>query len=93
MWFTRLECHPINERVAGSIPGQGTKVGGGLVPSQDAYGSQVIDVSVSYGCFYPSVSPSLRLCLRSMGTSLGENKRKDAVKDREVIQGGPDLVG
>ena len=32
MWLSWLDCHPVNRKFAGSIPGQGTCLGCGFVP-------------------------------------------------------------
>ncbi|KAF6095741.1 NADH:ubiquinone oxidoreductase core subunit S7 [Phyllostomus discolor] len=32
VWLSDLECHPVNQKVVGSIPGQGTCLGSGFGP-------------------------------------------------------------
>ena len=43
-----LEHYPINQKVAGSIPGQGTGLGWKFGPSRCTYERQPINVSLSY---------------------------------------------
>ena len=43
-----IECWPVNQKVTGSIPHQGTCLGGGLVPQLGACKRQPIDVSLTH---------------------------------------------
>ena len=54
-----MECHRINQKVAGSIPSQGTYLGCSSVPGRGVYGRQPINVSLSHWCF--SSSPHFSL--------------------------------
>ena len=53
--------HSTKQKVTNSLPGQGTCLGAGLDPGQDAYKRQLINVSPSHQCFSPFLSPSLPL--------------------------------
>ena len=53
MWLSWLECHPVNQMVVGSVPGQDTRLGCGFGPWWGAYGKQPIDVSLSLLPFPP----------------------------------------
>ena len=52
-----IECWPVNQRAAGSIPGQGACLGCGppVAGAREA---------TTHGCFSPSPFPSLPLCLK-----------------------------
>ena len=54
-----IEHSPANQRVAGSIPSQGTGLGWGRVPSR-----RHTKESTTHWCFSPSLSPSLPLSLK-----------------------------
>ena len=69
----------MHQRVPGSIAGQGTYLGWGLIPGCGAYRRQPIDVSLSHRCF--SLSPFLSL--KSINISSQRKKRKK--KRREDI--------
>ena len=67
----------LNQKVAGSIPSQGTCLGAGLIPSLGTYGRQPIDVCLSHQCF----SLSLPLFLEAMKKmSSGEDILKNCEK-------------
>ena len=72
-WLSWLKCHPVNWKMVGSIPGQGTCLGCRFGPSQGECKRQLIDVSLSHQCFSPSLSPSLPLSLKSISMSSGED--------------------
>ena len=55
--------YPAKERIAGSIPSQGTCLGVGSIPRQGVFKKQPINVSVSHQCFSPSLSPSFPFSL------------------------------
>ena len=57
-------CWPTDQKVAGSIPGQGTCLGGGPGPQLGTCKRQPIDVSLTHRCFSPSLSPSLIFSLK-----------------------------
>ena len=59
-----IECGLANQRVAASIPSQGTCLGCGPGPQLGAYKRQLINVSLARQCFCPSLSPSLTLSLK-----------------------------
>ena len=54
-----IERWPVNQRVIGSIPGQGTCLG--CEPGAQQGGEQ----EATTHCFSPSLSPSLPLCLKN----------------------------
>ena len=58
------ECRPANQRVAGPIPSQGTGLGCGPGPQLEACERQLINVSLTYQCFSPSLSPPSPLSLK-----------------------------
>ena len=58
-----IEHWPVNQRVMGSIPGQGTYLGYGLGPWLGVCERQLMDVSLTHWCFSP-LSPSLPLSLK-----------------------------
>ena len=74
VWLSWLEHHPINRKVTGSIPSQGTCPGCGfgsrLRRVQGGEVEQPIDVS--FTSMSLSLSLSLPLSLESMDISLGE---------------------
>ena len=47
-----IECQPANQKVSGSIPGQGTSLGCGLGPLLGACKRQLINVSLAHQCFF-----------------------------------------
>ena len=53
----------MNRKVAGSIPSQTTWLACGPSPQMGACEKQLIDVSLSYQFYFPSLSPSLPLFL------------------------------
>ena len=59
------ECQPGNQRVAGSIPSQGTRLGCRPGPQLGACVKQLLDVSLTHQCFslslFPSPSPPLKI--------------------------------
>ena len=59
-WF---ECQPADQKVAGSIPNQGTCLGCRPGPQLVARKRQPINVSLARQCFSPSLFPSLPLSL------------------------------
>ena len=59
-----IECQPENQKVAGSIPSQGTRLGCRIGPRSGVCERQLIDVSVAHQCFPLSLSPSFSLCLK-----------------------------
>ena len=60
----QIECWPANQRVAGSIPSQGTRVGCRPGPQLGVCRRQPIDVSLTHQCFSPSLSLSLPLSVK-----------------------------
>ena len=65
-------------KVIGSIPGQAHAWIAGLVPSLGACWRQLIDVSLSYKCFSPSLFPSLPLSTKKkINTPKEKNKTKN----------------
>ena len=46
-WLSWLEHRPVDQKVVGSIAGQGTNLGGGFSPRLEACGRQPINVSLS----------------------------------------------
>ena len=58
------ECWPVNQKVAGSIPSQGTRLGCGPGPQLGAWERQLIGVFLTHPCFFLSLSPSLPLSLK-----------------------------
>ena len=73
VWLSWLENSPIDRRVVGSIPCQGWV--SGVVPGPGVCERQLTEVSLSRWCFSSSLSPSLPLFLKSIGMSLGEDKK------------------
>ena len=59
-----IELRPANQRVASSIPGQGTCLVCGQGPQLGVCERQPVDVSLTYECFSSSLSPSLPLSLK-----------------------------
>ena len=59
-----IECQPVNQKVAGSIPSQNIWLGCESGPQLGACKRQLIDVSLAHRCFSPSLSPSLLLSLK-----------------------------
>ena len=59
-----IEHRPVNREAAGLIPSQGTLLGCGPGPLLGLCERQPIDVSLTQGCFSPSLSPSLPLSLK-----------------------------
>ena len=59
-----IGCWPVDQKVAGCIPSQGTCLGCGPGPQVGVYERQLIDVSFVHRCFSPSLSPSLPLSLK-----------------------------
>lgn len=49
---------PADRKVTSSFPGWGTGLGGGPGPRQGAGERQLIDVSLTFQCFSPSLSKS-----------------------------------
>ena len=86
MCLSWLEHHPVNQRVTGSILHQGTCVGGRFGPWSSVYWRQLIDVSLSHGCFSPSLSPCLSLSLESVSISLGEDKKDSVRYVKDLLQ-------
>ena len=60
-----VECHPANCKVAGSFPGQGTCLDCRPGAWLGVCKRQLIDVSLTYCYFSPSLSPSLLLSLKN----------------------------
>ena len=58
------EHQSVNQRVAGSIPSQGTCLGCRLGPQLEACERQSVYVSLACQCFSPTPSPSLPLSLK-----------------------------
>ena len=58
-----IECQPVNQKVTGLIPSQGTCLGFRPGPHLGAHERQPIDVSLTHLCFSPSLSPSLPFSL------------------------------
>ena len=61
-WIERL---PVNWKVTGLIPGQGTCPGCRPGPQMGVCKRQPIHVSLTHPCFSPSLSPSLPLSLKT----------------------------
>ena len=59
-----IEHRPVNQKVASSIPSQGTYLGCGPGLQLGACERQPIDVSLTHGCFSPSLSPACPLSLK-----------------------------
>ena len=55
------ECQPVNQRIAGSIPGQDTCLGCGPGPRMGVCKREPFNESLTHLCFSPSLSPSLPL--------------------------------
>ena len=53
------ERRPVNWKVVSSIPDQGTCLGCGPGPLMGACERQPVDVSLTHGCFSPSLSSPL----------------------------------
>ena len=53
-----IECQPVNQMVASSIPSQGIGLGCRPGPQLGARERQPIDVFLTYRCFSPSLSPA-----------------------------------
>ena len=60
-WTEQL---PVNRKVPGSIPSQGTCPGCRPGPQLGACERQPVDVSLAHRCFSPLLSPSLPLSLK-----------------------------
>ena len=54
-----VDCRPINEKLHGLVPSQGTCLGGRIGPWLGAWERQPIDVSLTHQCFFLSLSSSL----------------------------------
>ena len=64
VWLAWLEhCLIKTKKIVGSIPEQGTCLGYGFSPQLGHIQEALIDVSVSYQCLLPSLSPSIPLSL------------------------------
>ena len=48
LWLSWLECCPMQQKVVGSIPGEGTYLGCGFDPQSGCGQRQPIDVSLSH---------------------------------------------
>ena len=59
-----MEHLPVNERVANSIPSQGTCLGCGPGPWLGACERDLVSVSLTHLCFSPSLSLSLPISLK-----------------------------
>ena len=70
MWLSWLEHHPINQKVVGLIPGQGTYLGCTFVPQLGTWERQLSDVSLPL-----SLLP-LPLSLKSISMSSGKGNKK-----------------
>ena len=55
------ECRPVNQKVTGFIPSQGTCLGCRPEPQLEVRRRQLMDVSFAHQCISPSLSPSLPL--------------------------------
>ena len=55
-----IECQPVNQKVTGLIPGQGTCLGCGPGPPQGVHERQPI-VSLTHRCFSPSLPLFLKI--------------------------------
>ena len=76
VWLSWWEHWPMHQKVADSIPGQGTCLGVASVPTGVLYRSQLIHVSLLNQCFSPSLSPSLPYSLKkSISMSSGKDKK------------------
>ena len=64
-----IECQPVNQKVASSIPSQARSPGGITCERQ------TIDTSLTHWCFYPSLCPSLPLSLKINKWNLKKEKR------------------
>ena len=51
------ECWPVNQRVTGLIPEQGTCLSCGPGPQMGVHRRQPIDVSLAHPCFFPCFLP------------------------------------
>ena len=59
-----IERQPLDQKVAGSVPGQGMCLGCGPGLQLGMCERQPIDVSLAHRCFSPSLSPSLPCSLK-----------------------------
>ena len=59
-----IEHQPVNQRVTGLIPSQGTFLGCGTGPQVGACEKQPFDTFLAYQCFSPSLFYSLSLSLK-----------------------------
>ena len=66
-----IECQPANQRVAGSIPSQGTCPGCGSGPRLGECERQLVEVSLTHQCF----SPSLTISPKKISTTLKKKKK------------------
>ena len=78
-----VERWPVNRKVTGSIPSQGTCLGYRPGPQLRASERQPIDVSLAHQCFSPSLSYSLPLSLKLVKIIL--NYSDDVQCSDEVI--------
>ena len=62
--FQWIENQLVNQKVVGSIPSQGICLGRRLGPQLRACERQLIDVSLTHCCFFPSMSLYLPLSLK-----------------------------
>ena len=60
-----IECWFANQKVIGSVSGQGTCLGFGPGPQMGACERQPINVSLAHRCFSPTFSPSFSLSLKN----------------------------
>ena len=69
-WLSWWECHLINRRITGSIPGQGTGLGAGSAPSWGPNKRQQSDASLLHWCF-----SSFLLTLPTFSVSMKKTKQ------------------
>ena len=59
-----IQCWPVNRKVAGLIPSQGTCLDCRSGPQLGAFERQPVNVPIVHQCFSPFPSPSLPLSLK-----------------------------
>ena len=72
VWLSWLVRHPINQKVVGSIPGQGACLGCGFSPWW-GHVQEATNGCFSHQCLSPSHPPSLSLSLQSISMPSGED--------------------